>query len=264
MRAGSRARAARARPGPSARRSRPGRRQRAPPLRDRPRGCAARADRSRGRRAGRDRPRSGCTCAGSRLIITAGLWTPSARYSPTASPGPPESPVSAAARLVPSNSAPSAGAPARSASVGARSSCETGAWTRRAARRGPRTISGTREEPSRNDILYQRPRSPSSSPWSAVNTTSVLLGEARGGERREHLADALVEVADRRVVAVPRVPHLAVAERAAIEADHRAQAQAVRIGLVLRNRPDRGQVDRVARRRDPSSAAGSPRGRAGS
>ena len=61
----------------------------------------------------------------------------------------------------------------------------------------------------------------------------------------EHLADALVEVADRRVVAMPCVPHLAVAERAAIEADHRAQAEAVRIGLVPRNRPDRGQVDRV-------------------
>ena len=127
LRAGSRARAARARRDPSARRSRPGRRPRGRRWPARPRGCAARADRPPGRRAGRDRPGSGRTCARPRRIITAGAWTPSARYSPSASAGPGRFAQQGAARgCCPRSPPPAAGAPASSASVGARSSCETG------------------------------------------------------------------------------------------------------------------------------------------
>ena len=57
--------------------------------------------------------------------------------------------------------------------VGARSRCDTGASIVPVRMPGPEAISGTRAEPSKNDILYQRPRSPSISPWSDVNSTIV-------------------------------------------------------------------------------------------
>ena len=88
--------------------------------------------------------------------------------------------------------------------------------------------------------------------------------EAGRRERVEQLADALVEVADRRVVAVARAAQLLGAERPVVEQAHVAQAQAVRIGFVARDRRDRREAERVARRRDPSSAAAAPRDRAGS
>ena len=48
------------------------------------------------------------------------------------------------------------------------------AATRRGAKRsGACTISGMRAAPSKKFILYQRPRSPSMSPWSASTTITV-------------------------------------------------------------------------------------------
>ena len=55
--------------------------------------------------------------------------------------------------------------PESSTSVGMRSTSETLAATRRGSKRpGLAMTSGTRHEPSKKLILYQRPRSPSISP----------------------------------------------------------------------------------------------------
>ena len=110
--------------------------------------------------------------------ITWGCTTPSARYSArTGSAGGSPSPARKPVRSRPSSGAagPASGQPpARPTSVGPTSSSETGVLTLRGAIAGGWcTISGTRAEPSKNDILYQRPRSPSMSPWSDVTTTIV-------------------------------------------------------------------------------------------
>ena len=55
-------------------------------------------------------------------------------------------------------------APARSQSVGQTSMVLTGSVTRPGAMPGAEIISGTRAEPSKNDILNHSPRSPSMSP----------------------------------------------------------------------------------------------------
>ena len=108
-----------------------------------------------------------------RRSITAGELTPSARYSTATSAAAGASPASAGARLRPS-SEPSPSSPHSSSSVGARSSSETGSATRPGAiRPGAETISGTRADGSKKAILYQSPRSPSISPWSAVKSTIV-------------------------------------------------------------------------------------------
>ena len=112
-------------------------------------------------------------------IIADGACTPSAWYSETtARAGLAAAPPSIApARLTPSPSPAiaSVSRPASSSTVGAKSTSETGPATRapRAAAPGARTISGTRADCSRKLILYQRPLSPSISPWSAQNRTVV-------------------------------------------------------------------------------------------
>ena len=77
----------------------------------------------------------------------------------------------------PSIGATSSGAapsPAASSRVGKRSRRETFPPTRRGANaNGACTIRGARTDRSKNDILKNRPRSPSESPWSDVNTTRV-------------------------------------------------------------------------------------------
>ena len=238
--AGSRARRARSRRDPSARRSRPG--------------SAADAGRFRLGREVAQLERIGCEVveqvgvAGAADVLVAaapdhheGAARPrrGTRRSPRRAR---RAPVSAGARLRPSKPAAAGRRAASSASVGARSSCETGPATRPAARPGPRTISGTRAEPSRNDILYQSPRSPSSSPWSAVKTTTCRVEPGRR-ERVEYLADALIEVADRRVVAMPRAPHLGVAERA------RGRGRSCRAGAGCADPPRPAAVARSAERR---------------
>src|SRR5262249_52995871 len=76
-------------------------------------------------------------------------------------------------KLGPSVDMPAPSTPQSSSTVGARSTSDTGVDTVPAAPPGTRTNSGTRAAGSRNDILYQSPRSPRNSPWSAVNTTIV-------------------------------------------------------------------------------------------
>ena len=88
-----------------------------------------------------------------------------------------ESPVSSGSRLYPSRGStgstrrPSA---ARSRKVGSRSTSDTCAATRSGSkRRGIDTISGTRADHSKKHCLNHMPRSPSISPWSPANTTTV-------------------------------------------------------------------------------------------
>ena len=203
------------------------------------RGSRSSAGRPRGRTAGRGRP-GRRELVRPRRTITAGAVTPSARYSPTTRTRPrPPSPRAAAARGCgrPRPRAPGAREPASSAASG-RSSSETGSARR--PRREParaRTISGTRAAGSRRAILYQSPRSPSISPWSAVKTTTVSSSRPVSPQRAEQLADPLVQVGDaRRSSRAGRAGTCsAVTARPSI-AGHVAQAQAVRIGLRARDR----------------------------
>ena len=82
----------------------------------------------------------------------------------------------------PGNGSTLSGAPSptSSSSVGSTSTSETGADTRPGGKRvGLCTISGMRVEFSKKFILYQRPRSPSMSPWSASSTTTVSSATPR-------------------------------------------------------------------------------------
>ena len=104
--------------------------------------------------------------------------TPSELYSATTQRSSPASaPVTSGSRLCPSIGAThSGGRPsvARSISVGSRSTSDTGAATRRGAKRpGADTTSGTRAESSKKHCLNHMPRSPSISPWSPAKTTTV-------------------------------------------------------------------------------------------
>ena len=158
-RAGSRARRARARPDPSARRSRPGRprRVRAP--------SGARREVAQLERIGREVVEQVGVARAADVLVRAragssprapGRPRPGTRPAPR--PGPAELPVSAPARLraLEVRARRRLRRPARRAWGRGRAARPARA-TRRAARPGPRTISGTRAEPSRNDILYQRP-----------------------------------------------------------------------------------------------------------
>ena len=122
-------------------------------------GCAARADRSRGRRAGRDRPGSGCTCAGPRRIITMGACDALGQVLAERLAGASRAPVERAPRgSCPRSRPPPAGAPASSASVGARSSCETGLATRGAAPGPGRARSAARARSPRGTTSCTRAR----------------------------------------------------------------------------------------------------------
>ena len=105
---------------------------------------------------------------------TKGAWDPSAAYSiatgaARAAPRPCGTKVSPVVH----GSIPPKPTPARSHSVAHRSIVETGASTRPGSMPGAAIIKGTRAEPSRKDILYHSPRSPSMSPWSDTNTTTA-------------------------------------------------------------------------------------------
>ena len=71
-----------------------------------------------------------------------------------------------------------------------------------------------------------------------------VVAQAGLRERAEHLADALVGVADRRVVGVARAAHLLAGQLHVVDARHVAQPDAVRIGLIARDRCDRRRRDR--------------------
>ena len=233
--------------------------------RDRRPGRAARGDRPRGRTAGRDRRDSGRACAGPRRSITAGAVTPSARYSAVTVASGSAPPRRAGSRLRPVE--PGLGEPGagdlgqRRGEVELRYRACRPSGNRFQARA---TRNGIRADPSRNDILNQSPRSPAISPWSAVNTTIVSSSSPVAAQRAEHLADQLVHVRDRRVVAVPGPQHLGIGQRPLVDAGHVTQAHAVRIGLGARDRraPPAGRSPRPDRR--PSGAGAPPTGRAGS
>ena len=123
----------------------------------------------------------------------------------------------------------------------------------------PSAISGTRAAASKNAILYQRPALPQQLAVVAREEHDRVVLEPGLAQRAEHLADAVVDVADRRVVGVAGAPDLGVVERGGVDARHVAQPQAVRIGLRARDRPDRRQVDRVRVVAVPVLAAQLPR-----
>ena len=105
-----------------------------------------------------------------------GAQAPSAVYSPRTqrSSVPPPSHRGSSERPASGSTASCAVPPESSSSVGSTSTSDTGSATRRGANRpGAWSTSGMRAEPSKKLILYQRPRSPSMSPWSPSSTTTV-------------------------------------------------------------------------------------------
>ena len=71
------------------------------------------------------------------------------------------------------------------------------------------------------------------------------LLQARLAQRAEHLADALVDVADRGEVPMAGAPDLLHREARVVDAAHRAQAAAMGIGPLERDRRDGRRLDRV-------------------
>ena len=155
-------------------------------------------------------------------------------------------------------------APASSASVGRTSRAETGA-SMPARRRGRarRSSAAPAAEPSRKLILNQRPRSPSMSPWSERKRTTVSSAMPPRVEDAEDLADLLVDVADVGEVGAARAADVLGGDREGGVVAGAHQPLAMRVLAVEgdRRRP-RGRGP-GSRRRDPRSAGGRRRGRAG-
>ena len=94
--------------------------------------------------------------------------------------------------------------PARSSTVGKRSTRDTTSPTRcPAATPGPAVIRGTRAAHSRTVRLNHIPRSPHMSPWSAVTRTTVFAAQAQAVQLAQQRPQLVVEVAGGGVVAPP-------------------------------------------------------------
>ena len=231
---------------------------------------AARAGRRRRRTAARDRPRTRRTCGARAAPSRAGGSRPrrgTPRRRPASAPRAARRHRPAApARLRPSMSAVSSaasGCPQSSSSVGARSSSETGSVDA-AGREPTRSPRDQRHARRRLEEGHLVPEPPLAQQLAVVGGEEHdgVVGQARLGERAEHLADALVDVG--------RPPRSRRGARAAPapERARRRRCPTCRAAAGCADRPPRAGCARPPAGRSrrgrsaPSSAVAPPTGRA--
>ena len=131
-------------------------------------------------------------------------------------------------------------------------------WRRRgrgAKRPGLATTSGTRLAPSKKLILYQRPRSPSISPWSLVRMTIVSSASPLARKRLHEAAELVVDVRDGAEIGAAGVANLGLRHRLGVHRADMAQAARMRIERGRRDRRS-GELDVLVAIEVPVALAG--------